>query len=170
MKLLGISRKKIELLCDECYLLMSRYSKLKDEWEFASKLDIKEVDEKVLQYLKKYPAIAITECRTQIPLILFCVECGMINCVKWYINEGKNLNIADNQTDNIALYAYKFDIPELLAFCATNGELANYKNKNGISLSYLLERDKKRIEIKEKTKKQALPRSQCKFKEMGCSI
>lgn len=170
MKLLGMSKKKIQLLCDECYSLMSKYSKLKDEWEFASKLDIKEVDEKVLQYLKKYPILAVTECKMQIPLILFCVECGMINCVKWYIKEGKDLNIADDQTDNIALYAYKFDIPELLAYCAKNIELASYKNKNGISLSYLLERDKKRIEAKERAKKQIVPRSQCRFKEMEYSI
>ena len=44
--------------------------------------------------------------------ILFCVECGMVNCVKWYIERGQDLNISDSETDNIAIYAYKFKISE----------------------------------------------------------
>ena len=151
MRLLGFnSKKKLQVLCDECYDLMSKYSKLKDEWEFASKLDIREVDEKVLAYLKKYPNLAQMKCKSETPLILFCVECGMINCVKWYIEQGEELNILDNQTDNIALYAYKFNIPELIAYCSENYNLSSFKNKNGISLSYLLERDRKRKLVKEK--------------------
>lgn len=129
-----------------------KYSRSKSYYyQSVSPLDIKNADEKVLRVLKDRPEIAQEKCKNDVPFILICVECGLIESVNWFLKTSKCVDLTDRQLKNIATYAYELNLTDVLEACKKVApQLLDAKDENGISVAIRLENDKKIKELARK--------------------
>lgn len=141
---------------EELYLLMKPFSRKDDAWFTKSPTERKELESKVISFLKEYPEMASYTCQNSLPFILFCTECNFVGCVEWFINNQTNLNIIDLNGNNIAHYAIKYNLPEILTLCRQNSQIYRWQNKQGVSLHELDMKNKSEYSINSAKKQPAV--------------
>ena len=136
---------------DDLYNEMAKYSRSKSVfYQSVSPLDIKKVDAKIQKALMDNPQMAQVNCEEGVPFILSCVDCGMKESVKWFLTKQNAVSksIADWQGENIAIYAYKVGLNDLVDFCASvTPSLMDQRDLNGLSVNARKEIKKKEQEL-----------------------
>lgn len=134
-------------LYDEIIMYSRKNSVL---WKNTAPSDIKDADRKVLKELQNNISIATIECKNNLPLILVCVECGLEQSIEWFLYHAKDRNVIDSQGQNIASYAYEYNLTHTLNICKSIApELLSSKDANGISVLKRMENDEKMQALKD---------------------
>lgn len=144
---MALIKMKTTNIATSLYSEMKKYSRTKSVfYQSVSPVDIKKLDTKIKKALMDNPKIAYQKDSEGVPFILTCVDCGMKESVKWILSE-KSIDktiFVDRAGENIATYAFKAGLEDLLEYCITCApELLEQRDGNGISVQ-------KRIDIKRK--------------------